>query len=112
MPKTAALSANSPQSIIQASSTHVPLAAGPAGDASVRVVGRPRATDGAVIFRLRTTAPGVAYAYVWDGKILGQKSVQLPAGTSTVTVPGTTGTLAVAFEATSGGTTSIAVPLR
>jgi LmbE family N-acetylglucosaminyl deacetylase len=112
MPKTAALSVSSPQSIIQAASTHIPLAAGPSADASVRLVGRPRVADGGVTFRLRSTAPGVVYAYVWDGRILGQKSVEVPAGTTTVTVAGTTGTLTVAFEATAGGTTSLAVPVQ
>ena len=112
MPKTAALSVNSPQSIIQAASTRIPLAAGPAADASVRLAGRPRVASGSTTFRLRTTAPGVAYAYVWDGRILGHQTVNLSPGTTTVTVPGTTGTLAVAFEATAGGTTSLAVQLR
>jgi hypothetical protein len=112
MPKTAALSVNSPQSIIQAASTGVPLAAGPAADASVRLVGRPRVAGGAVTFRLRTTTPGTVYAYVWDARIAGQKVAEIPAGTTTVTVPGTAGTRAVAFEAASGGTTSLAVPLH
>jgi hypothetical protein len=112
MPKTAALSVNSPQSIIQAASTGVPLAAGPAADASVRLVDRPRVAAGAVTFRLHTTAPGVVYAYVWDSKIVGQKSAEVPAGTTSVTLPGTTGTLAVAYEATAGGTTSLAALLR
>ncbi|MDN3351674.1 sugar-binding protein [Actinomadura sp. DC4] len=110
MPKTAALSVDSPQSIIEAASTGVPLAAGPAASASVRLVGRPRLAGGSVTFRLRTTAPGTVHAYVWDGRVLGQRTVDVPAGTSTVTVPGTSGTLAVAFSA--GGTKSLAVPLR
>jgi hypothetical protein len=112
MPQTAALSVNSPQSIIQAASTHVPLAAGPAAPFAVRLTGRPRAGDGSVTFRLRTGGPGVAYAYVWDGRILGRKKVEIGrAGTTTVTVPGATGTLAVAFEATAGGTASVAADL-
>jgi LmbE family N-acetylglucosaminyl deacetylase len=111
IPKTAALSVDSPQSIIQAASTGVPLAAGPRADAWVRLVGRPRVAGGSVTFRLRTTAPGVVHAYVWDGKTVGRRSVEVPAGTTTVTVPGTTGTLAVAFEAAAGGTTSLAVPV-
>ena len=111
MPQTAALSVNSPQSIVQAASTGVPLAAGPAAPPSdtVRIVGRPAVKGGSVTFRLRATGPGVAYAYVWTGSIAGQKKVRLTrAGTYTVTVPGTTGTLAVAFEADAGGTVSAA----
>ncbi|WP_329253231.1 PIG-L family deacetylase [Actinoallomurus sp. NBC_01490] len=112
MPQTAALSVNSPQSIIQAASTRVPLAAGPAAPFAVRLAGRPEVGDGSVTFRLRTGGPGVAYAYVWDGGILGQKKVEIGrAGTTTVTVPGATGTLAVAFEATAGGTASVAAEL-
>jgi hypothetical protein len=113
MPKTAALSVNSPQSIIQAASTGVPLAAGPAAPASdtARIVGRPAVKDGSTTFRLRATGPGVAYAYVWDEGILGRRTVKLDAGTHTVTVPGTRGTLAVAFDAGKGGTTSIAAGL-
>jgi len=111
MPKTAALSVNSPQSIIQAASTHVPLAADAAAPGSVRMVGRPEVKDGSVTFRVRSTVPGVVYAYVWDSKILGQTKVPVEAGTHAVTVPGSTGTLAIAFEATAGGTTSIASAL-
>ena len=113
MPKTAALSVNSPQSIIQAASTGVPLAAGPAAPASdtVRLAGRPAVKDGSVTFRLRATGPGVVYAYVWDEGILGRRTVELGAGTHTVTVAGTHGTLAVAFDAQKGGTASIAAGL-
>jgi LmbE family N-acetylglucosaminyl deacetylase len=112
MPKTAALSVNSPQSIIQAAATHVPLAAGEAAPRSVRLVGHPAVRNGSVTFRLRTTGAGVVHAYVWDDKILGQKKTEIGAGDHTITVPGTTGTLAVAFEAPSGGTASLAAPVR
>jgi LmbE family N-acetylglucosaminyl deacetylase len=112
IPKTAALSVNSPQSIIQAASTHVPLAAGPAAPFSVRIIGRPKAAAGSVTFRLRAGGAGTAYAYVWDGRILGRQTVDFgAAGTRTVTVPGTTGTLAVAFAAQAGGTRSVATRL-
>ena len=111
MPQTAALSVNSPQSIIQAASTHVPPAAGAAATASVRLVGAPVVRNGTVTFRLSTTGAGTAYAYVWDDKVLGQKKTDLGPGTHAVTLPGTTGTLAVAFEPASGGTASLASPL-
>ena len=112
--RTAALSVNSPQSIIQAAAIGVPLAAGPAAPASdtARITGRPQVKGGSVTFRLRATGPGAAYAYVWDGKIVGQKKAYIgKAGTYTVTVPGTSGTLAVAFDAKTGGTTSTATRL-
>jgi LmbE family N-acetylglucosaminyl deacetylase len=114
LPRTAALSADSPQSIIQAATTGVPLAAGPAAPASdmARLVGTPRTAGGRTTFRLSATGPGTAHAFVWNDGILGREQVPIPrAGTYTVTVPGTTGTLAVAFEARTGGTTSAAARL-
>ncbi|MCW2944824.1 MAG: hypothetical protein JWR24_1541 [Actinoallomurus sp.] len=115
IPQTAALSVNSPQSIIQAATVGVPLAAGPAAPASdtARIAGKPEVKGGSVTFRLRATGPGTAYAYVWDGKIVGSRKVDVGrAGTYTVTLPGATGTLALAFETKAGGTTSSAVGLR
>lgn len=109
MPKTAALSVNSPQSIAQAAATGVPLAAGTAAPRSdtAWIAGRPAVRGGAVTFRLRATGPGTAYAYVWDGGILGQKTVRVTkAGTAALTVPGGHGLLAVAFAAQAGGTAS------
>lgn len=114
IPKTAALSVNSPQSIAQAAATGIPLAAGPAAPRSdtARIAGRPIVHGGSVTFRLRATGPGTAYAYVWDGRTAGQKTVHVTAaGTSTVTVPGAHGLLAVAFAAQSGGTAGSAAPL-
>jgi LmbE family N-acetylglucosaminyl deacetylase len=114
IPRTAALSEDSPQSIIQAATIGVPLAAGPAAPASdtASLVGTPGVGGGSTTFRLFATGPGIAHAFVWDGKILGQKEVTIDrGGTYTVTVPGTTGTLAVAFEAKSGGTASNAARL-
>jgi hypothetical protein len=76
------------------------------------MTGRPLVKNGSVTFHLRATGPGVAYAYVWDGEILGQTRVDVTeAGPYTATVQGTTGTLAVAFDAKAGGTTSVAAPL-
>jgi LmbE family N-acetylglucosaminyl deacetylase len=115
IPRTAALSQDSPQSIIQAAGIGVPLAAGPAAPASdtASLTGTPQVSGGSTTFRLLATGPGTAQAFVWDGKILGHKEVTISrAGTFTVTVPGTTGTLAVAFEAKAGGTTSSVAHLR
>lgn len=114
LPRTAALSVNSPQSIIQAAQTGVPLAAGPAAPETdtAHLAGTPQTGDGSTTFRLAATGPGTAHAFVWDDGILGHKQVPIPrAGTYTVTVSGTTGTLAVAFEARSGGTASRATTL-
>jgi hypothetical protein len=44
---------------------------------------------------------------VWDGKVLGTKTVEVKrAGSQSVTVTGASGLLAVAFEAKKGGTAS------
>jgi LmbE family N-acetylglucosaminyl deacetylase len=110
IPQTAAQSVDSPQSIIQAASTGVPLAAGAPAPGSVGLAGRPSVGPDSVTFRLRTTVGGDVYAYVWDGKVLGRTKTTVGPGTSTVTVPGAAGTLAVAFAA-GGGTTSLAAPL-
>ncbi|GAA2077534.1 sugar-binding protein [Actinomadura alba] len=109
MPTDVALSVNSPESIIQAAETGVPLAAGPAAPRSdtAHITGEPTVTNSSVTFRLTATGPGTAYAYVWDNGILGRKEVAVKeAGVSTVTVPGSRGVLAVAFESEAGGTAS------
>jgi len=114
MPTDAAASVNSPQSIRQAAETGVPLAGGPAAPrgATARIVGRPVVAHGATAFRLRATGPGTAYAHVWDGRVLGTKRITITrAGTVAVTVPGTTGYLAVAFASAAGGTASGVAPL-
>ena len=114
MPTDATRSVNAPESIIQAVRTGVPLAAGPAAPRSdtAKIVGRPAVSGGSTTVRLLATGPGTAHVHVWDGKLLGTKEVRIRgAGTTTVTVPGATGTLTVAFEAAKGGTASGAVRL-
>ncbi|WP_329520835.1 sugar-binding protein [Spirillospora sp. NBC_01491] len=109
MPTDAAASVNSPQSIVQAAGTGIPLAGGPAAPPSdtARIVGRPAVSGGTTTFRFRATGPGTAYAHVWDGKVLGTKKITVAgAGTRSVTLPGATGVLAVAFQARGGGTAS------
>jgi LmbE family N-acetylglucosaminyl deacetylase len=109
MPTDVALSINSPQSIVQAATTGVPLAGGQAAPRSdtARISGPPKVTGSSVTFELTATGPGTAYAYVWDGRILGQRKLVVgKAGTYTVTVPGTRGALTVAFDAEAGGTAS------
>ncbi|WP_067816309.1 sugar-binding protein [Actinomadura kijaniata] len=111
LPSEAARSVASPQSIIQAAATGVPLAGGPA--ARARLVGRPSVSGGSTTFRIRTAGPGRIHAHVWDGRVLGSVRVSTTgAGVRTVTVPGARGTLAVAFESRAGGTASLTAPLR
>ena len=117
MPSDAAVSVGSPESIIQAARTGVPLAAGPAAppDRTARIAGRPAVSGGSVTFRLAATGPGTAHVHVWDdenGTVLGTTKVEVDrAGTRTVTVPGTGGVLTVAFEAKGGGTASSTAPI-
>ncbi|WP_344591429.1 sugar-binding protein [Actinomadura vinacea] len=109
MPTAAAASVNSPESIIQSVRTGIPLAAGLAAPPSdtAHIHGKPVVSGGSVTFKLHATGPGTAYVHVWDGKVLGTTKVTVTgAGTRTVTVPGTSGVLAVAFEAKKGGTAS------
>ncbi|WP_067467989.1 sugar-binding protein [Actinomadura macra] len=109
MPTDAASSLNSPESILQAVRTGVPLAGGPAAPRSdtLRILGKPTVSGGSVGVKLRATGPGVAHVHVWDGKVLGTRKVEIRgAGVQTVTVPGTSGLVAVAFEARRGGTAS------
>lgn len=115
MPTDATDSVGSPESILQAVRTGVPLAAGPEAPRSdtARIVGRPRVSGGSTTVRLVATGRGTAHVHVWDGKLLGTKTVEIRRpGATTVTVPGASGTLALAFEAAKGGTASAAVPLR
>ncbi|WP_026411848.1 sugar-binding protein [Actinomadura oligospora] len=114
MPTDAATSVNSPESILQSVRTGVPLAATAAApaDDTARIVGKPEVSGGSVTFKLLATGPGTANVHVWDGKVLGTKKVVIGrAGVQTVTVPGASGSLTVAFEAQKGGTASSAVQL-
>ncbi|MFC5183857.1 sugar-binding protein [Actinomadura harenae] len=114
MPTDAATSATSPESILQSVRTGLPLAATAAAPASdtARIVGKPKVSGGSVTFKLQATGPGTAHVLVWDGKVLGSKKVDIArAGVQTVTVPGATGSLTVAFEAAKGGTASSAAQL-
>ncbi|WP_242907361.1 sugar-binding protein [Actinomadura terrae] len=115
MPTDAASSVNSPESILQSVRTGVPLAAGPEAPRSdtARITGRPKPSSGSVGVRLRATGPGTAHLQVWDGKVLGTKKVEITrAGVQTVTVPGTSGVVTLAFEAREGGTASDVATIR
>ncbi|MBT2212529.1 MULTISPECIES: sugar-binding protein [Actinomadura] len=115
MPTDAASSVNSPESILQAVRTGVPLAAGPEAPRSdtARITGRPKPSGGSVSVRLRATGPGTANLQVWDGKVLGTKKVEITrAGVQTVAVPGTSGVVTLAFEARKGGTASDVASIR
>lgn len=119
-PREAARSVSSPQSILQAARTHVPLAGGPAALAGVRIVGRPRVFDDELLVRLDARATGTAHVFATDaeGLGLGSRQVELArAGRREVTIPLRAGAaervarVAVAFEAPDGGTLSRAKPV-
>lgn len=113
MPRTAAKSVESPQSIAQAAATGVPLAGGPQAPASdtARMIGRPFVRDGEVTFEFAATGPGTAHAYVWDDGTQATKKVTVDRqGLTRVTIPAPkatrASTLLFAFEAKQGGTAS------
>jgi hypothetical protein len=118
MPKTAALSVESPQSIAQAAATGIPLAGGPKAPAldTARMTGHPFLGNGKVTFEFAATGPGTAHVYVWNDGTLGSKTITVdrPGMThTTVAAPkaGKGSTLLFAFEAKKGGTYSQAAPL-
>lgn len=109
MPTDVAHSVNSPQSILQAARTGVPLGAGPAAPRSdtARIAGRPEVRGSSVTFTIAATGPGTAYSYAWDGKVLGQRKVTVAGpGVYRVTIPGDRGSVVMAFVARAGGTAS------
>ncbi|MQA95448.1 MAG: hypothetical protein GEV11_12645 [Streptosporangiales bacterium] len=120
MPSTAARSVDSPQSILQAARTGVPLAAGPAAPraATGRISGRPTVSDGSVTFTLASTGAGTAHVYVWDpqqGTLGSAKEEITTAGRHRLTVeasPEPDSVLLVAFESAESGTESSAAALR
>lgn len=119
MPKTAARSVDSPQSIAQAAATGIPLAAGTAAPAqdTAEVTGSPTVGDGKVTLRFTATGPGTAHVFVWNDGTQGGKTLAVDgAGTTDLTIPAekatTDSTVLFAWEADQGGTTSQAVRLK
>ncbi|HEY3682036.1 MAG TPA: sugar-binding protein [Streptosporangiaceae bacterium] len=118
MPKTAAMSVESPQSIAQAAATGIPLAGGPQAPPldTARMTGHPFLGNGKVTFEFAATGPGTAHVYVWNNGTLGSKTITVDRQGmthTTVAAPkaGKGSTLLFAFEAKKGGTYSQAAPL-
>jgi LmbE family N-acetylglucosaminyl deacetylase len=117
IPSEAALSVTSPQSITQAAADGVALAGGPQAIDLVRIKGRPRVVGGdTLVVRLRADGRGTAHVFATDaaGRGLGSKVVEVTrAGELQVAVPfeGEVAAVAVAFEASTGGTHSARAPV-
>jgi hypothetical protein len=119
IPATALSSLDSPQSLEQAIQVHVPLAGGPAAQASRsgRVVAATRGRD-SVKVTLRAGAPGRAHLFVRDDQgTAGSRVVTVPRkGSTTVTVPLTralgAGPAVVAGWNSGTGTTASQVAVR
>lgn len=88
LPDTAALSVDSPQSILQSAGDNVPLGGWRSlGDRSIEIQDA-SAADGVVTARLRARRGGLARVFVWDGTtVLGRQDVDVSAGRHSVTVP-------------------------
>jgi LmbE family N-acetylglucosaminyl deacetylase len=121
IPQTAARSVDSPQSILQAAATGVPLAGNPAAPVTdtAALAGPARFVGGSVSGVLAASGPGTAHVFVWDPAhgVLGSREVRVngpglvPLRVATSAAPGDGSALAVAFEAAVGGTRSSAVTL-
>jgi hypothetical protein len=122
IPLTAALSVDSPQSILQAAEDHVPLAGGPAARDEVRVVSGPTLGAAGLSLVLRAAGPGRAHVFAWTGTAsAGDAVVQLRRGEkTTVTVPldaagraalASGGLALVSFAPDGGGTQSLKAAL-
>jgi len=119
MPRTAAKSVESPQSIAQAAATGVPLAAGPQAPPldTARMTGHPFLSDGKVTFEFAATGPGTAHVFVWRNGIQGSKTITVDRpGMAHLTIPAEQAThdstLLFGWEAAKGGTASQAASLK
>ncbi|BCJ66576.1 sugar-binding protein [Polymorphospora rubra] len=116
MPDTAAMSVNSPQTILQSSSDKVAPGGWPALPKNTITVPKLFASDDAVTLRLRAKAAGTANVYVWDGnKVLAQKTVEVTGNNLDLVLPLTAplpagSTLLVSYER-DGATTGVAYVL-
>ncbi|HEY2172679.1 MAG TPA: sugar-binding protein [Mycobacteriales bacterium] len=117
IPQTAALSIDSPQSILQAATVGLPLAGDMVAPRSDRawIVGRAHRRGDVVTAKVRATGPGTAHLFVWDpaNATLGSATVAIAhAGSQTVRLPATTGklttrsTVLLGFAAKAGGSSS------
>jgi LmbE family N-acetylglucosaminyl deacetylase len=118
IPLTAALSVDSPQSILQSSVDNVPLAGGPAARGDLRIVSGPTLGVAGLTLVLRATEAGRAHVFAWTGSAsVGDVVVDLEQRRrTTVTVPldaagrlalSSGGVALVSFAAAEGGTVSL-----
>ena len=110
----------SPQSILQSATDGVPLAGGPAlpTDASVSFTSGPAIAGDRVRLDLLAAVGGTAHVFLWNGTTaVATQTVELAPGQSAPVDLPLAGTVAgqgmvlVGFEAASGGTISMAVPI-
>ncbi|PZF80334.1 sugar-binding protein [Jiangella anatolica] len=92
MPDTAALSVNSPQSIAQSAEDGVGLGGGPRLPSRTASITSAEASGDTVEVQLRTRSAGQANVFLWDGEsVVGQTSVEVGSGRTTLDVPVTGG---------------------
>jgi LmbE family N-acetylglucosaminyl deacetylase len=123
IPDTAALSVDSPQSILQAATDGVPLAGGPPAEDEAKIVGKPTLGPSSVSVKLDAQGPGIAHVFAWTGTAsVADVVVTLTRGkATTVTLPidsagyaalQANGQALVSFAPDKGGTASLAAPLH
>ena len=123
IPRDAARSVESGQSILQSSWDGVPLAGGPAAAADVRFAGTPKLGDAGLTVKVRAGGPGTlrVFAAGPDGRAVASRTVAVRrAGTVTVQVAlddaaraalADGGYALASFEDGAGGTRSLSTPL-
>ena len=107
LPRDAARSVDSPQSIAQAARQRLGLSGGPRPGTRVRILGRPRRTGDALVVRLRSSGRGTAHVFAIGAgdRGLGSRVVALRPGVTRVRVRVPAGRIglvrraAVGFEA-------------
>ena len=123
--QTAALSVDSPQSILQSSMDNVPLGGGTAvaENNEAKLDPQPKLTAAGLTLGIRAKSDGRAHVFAWTGTAsVADVVVTLQKGkTTTVTLPLTasaraalqaSGTVLVSFASNEGGTQSLAAPLH
>jgi LmbE family N-acetylglucosaminyl deacetylase len=123
IPLEVARSVASPQSILQSSQDGVPLGGGPAAQPAhrARFDGRPALKGNTLEIPLRAGASGTAHVFAWAGQTVASDVVHLDRGRTTLRwqldaaardALAAGGTVLVGWEATAGGTTSLAKPVH
>jgi LmbE family N-acetylglucosaminyl deacetylase len=122
IPLTAALSVDSPQSILQSTHDNVPLAGGPPAADTIRITSGPTLGVAGLTLELKATGPGRAHVFAWTGTAsVGDLVVDVRRGRTTVTVPidaagrlalAAGGVALVSFAADGGGSQSLGASLH